>query len=181
MKLFDKILVVIVAVLMVLSGLFGLMLCLRWPITLTYVALTVDMHYLWALALVCILLLAVGIRLLFAPGADKRGLPTSALIRRSEIGGAYITLGALNSMVLRHCRANARVRDCKTHIEIAGETLRILVRISATPETVLPELSDELQHSIKEHIEQLSGITVSNVTVRIESTEAQAAPISRVS
>lgn len=180
MKLFDKILLVFFSVLLMVLCLGVLLLAIGWPLTSVGFAILLWTHCNWVLAIVGIVFFAFAMRMVFAVGAEKRAKPNSALVRRSDIGGSFITVSALNGMVLRHCRADRRVRDCKVSVEVAGDSLRILVRISATPDTVLPELIADLQRSVKEYVEQMSGITVTDVTIRIESTDAPAVAAPRV-
>ena len=83
-------------------------------------------YYAWQNALILagvgLVLLAISIKLLFAGrGAKAPAQPTTALIRQSEIGGAFITLPAIDSMVQRHCRAQARVRDCYSTVRAAED------------------------------------------------------------
>jgi len=122
------------------------------------------------------------LRLIFAPKTQrerKQAQPASALIKTTDNGSAYIALAALEVMAQRHIRGNSRVRDCATSIRVVeGGSVVFSVKLSVLPETPLVELTAELQKSLKEYIEEQSGILVQEISVLVES--ASAAPAARV-
>ena len=125
-----------------------------------------------------VVLLAIAFRLFVAMGKKRdaknaaASAPTSTMIMSGDNGTAYMT--AIDSLVQRHCRANAKVRDCESVVVPAGESasgISIKLKLSVAPDTVIPELSANLQQSLKEYIETLCGVSVNAIDILIVPTQ----------
>ncbi len=118
-----------------------------------------------------LVLLIIALRLFIAMGrretAPKEKAPTSTLLSAGENGTAYITLAALDSLVQRHCRGNQRIKECESSVQAMQSGVAISLKLQVLPDTVIPELSAQLQHSLKEYIETISGISVTGVDILI--------------
>ncbi len=128
-----------------------------------------------------LVLLLICIKLLFAGrGKKTESRPASALMRQTEFGGTFISLEALDSMVQKHCRAISRVREVRTTMQSSETGITIGIRLTVLPDTDVVALTSELQKSLKENIESLTGIQVNEIGVLVESasTPATAAPAS---
>ncbi len=127
-----------------------------------------------------VVLLAVAFRLFVAMGKKREvkaaaaATPTSAVMLSGENGTAYISIAAIDQLVQRHCRANAKVKECESLVVAAQEPctgVNIRLKLSVAPETVVPELSGSLQQSLKQYVESLSGVTVNAVDILIVPTQ----------
>ncbi len=125
-----------------------------------------------------VVLLAIAFRLFVAMGKKRdagnaaASAPTSTMIMSGDNGTAYMTISAIDSLVQRHCRANAKVRDCESVVVPAGESASgIRLKLSVAPDTVIPELSANLQQSLKEYIETLCGVSVNAIDILIVPTQ----------
>ncbi len=129
-----------------------------------------------------IVVLLIALKLVFAGREKKEVQPLSAMIRQSDIGGTFVALSAIDSMVQKHCRAQSRIRDCVSTIHPGDNGITIGIRLSVLPDTDIKTLTDELQRSLKEYIEGLTGITVNEIGVLVESasTPVTNATIARV-
>ncbi len=118
-----------------------------------------------------LVLLIVAMRLFIAMGrretAPKEKAPATALLLSGENGTAYIALTAIDSLVQRHCRANQRIKECESSVLSMQSGVAISLRLQVLPDTVIPELSAQLQKSLKEYIETVSGIAVTGVDILI--------------
>lgn len=128
-----------------------------------------------------LVLLIIALRLFIALGGDGREkeekAPKSTLLHSGENGSAYITLAALDALVQRHCRTNQRIRECESRITASEKGgISIALKLQVLPETVIPELSSELMKSLKEYMENLSGITVNSVDIVIMPTAQPKVP-----
>jgi len=131
------------------------------------------------LAAVGLVILIIALRLMFAGSGKKEEHPTSTLVQATDLGATFITLTALDSLVQKHCRANNRIRNVVSTIHPVREGgVTVSVRLALMPDTDIPELSKELQKSLKEYIEKSSGINVREVGILIEDTSSN--PKSRV-
>lgn len=124
-----------------------------------------------------IVLLAIALRMFVAMGNKREPrtepLPKAALMLNSENGTAYITVAAIDSLVQRHCHANGKIRECESLVIPSAEPasgISIRLRLSVAPETVIPELSAQLQQSLKEYIQTLCGISVIAIDILVIPT-----------
>ena len=122
-----------------------------------------------------VVLLAIAFRLFVAMGKKRDAksaaapMPTSTMIMSGDNGTA-----AIDSLVQRHCRANAKVKECDSVVVPAGESasgISIKLKLSVAPDTVIPELSANLQQSLKEYIETLCGVSVNAIDILIVPTQ----------
>ena len=73
------------------------------------------------------------------------------------------------------CRAISRVKDGHTTLQSTETGVTIGIRLSVLPDTDVVTLSSELQKSLKENVESLTGIAVNEIGVLVESAAAPAA------
>ena len=136
----------------------------------------------WILAGCGIVILLISVKLLFAGRGGKtvqpEPAPAATLMKQSDIGGTFISLEAIDTMVQKHCRAQSRVRDCHSTLRAVEDGVTIAIRLSVLPDTDVVKLTSELQTSLKGYIEGLTGINVKEIGILVESTSAQ--PAARV-
>ena len=180
LKVFDRILlgILLIAAILVSFVLFGVAANLiheeqvNWFISLFYM----ETQNALILAGRGLLLLLISVKLLFAGKGKKADVrPASALMKQTELGGTYISLEAIDSMVQKHCRAISRVKDVHTTLQSTETGVTIGIRLSVLPDTDVVTLSSELQKSLKENVESLTGIAVNEIGVLVESAAAPAA------
>lgn len=186
LSVFDRVLlaILLICVIVFAFALFGMAVGLIPQAMVTdFVGL---FYYCWQNAAILagsgLVLLLIAVKLLFAGrGAKTPAQPTTTLIRQSDIGGSFITLPAIDSMVQRHCRTQTRVRDCFTNLRVTEGGVSIGVRLFVLPDTDVVKLTEELQKSLKEYIEGLTGVHVASADILVESMSATpAGGISRV-
>ena len=177
LKVFDRILlgILLIAAILVSFVLFGVAANLiheeqvNWFISLFYM----ETQNALILAGSGLLLLLISVKLLFAGKGKKADVrPASALMKQTELGGTYISLEAIDSMVQKHCRAISRVKDVHTTLQSTETGVTIGIRLSVLPDTDVVTLSGELQKSLKENVESLTGIAVNEIGVLVESAAA---------
>ena len=185
LKVFDRILlgILLIAAILVSFVLFGVAANLiheeqvNWFISLFYM----ETQNALILAGSGLLLLLISVKLLFAGKGKKADVrPASALMKQTEFGGTFISLEALDSMVQKHCRAISRVKDVHTTLQSSETGVTIGIRLCVLPDTDVVTLSSELQKTLKETIEALTGIQVNEIGVLIESAAAPAATTTAV-
>lgn len=180
LKLFDRLLlgillIVTILVSFVLFGIAANVIAEDWVVSFLSLFYMVSENAL-ILAGVGLVLLLISIKLLFA-GRSKKGdvRPASALMRQTELGGTYISLEAVDSMVQKHCRAVARVKNVNTTLQSTETGITIGIRLCVLPDTDVVTLTSDLQKTLKENIESLTGIQVNEIGVLVESAAPEAA------
>ena len=181
MKLFDRILLVLLLVFVIVFALaLGLLATRIYPaeIIQSFVSLLyADYAIVAMLAVAALLLMAIALRLLFAGSGTKQKeiVPDTTLLQTSDLGATYITISALDAMVQKHCQANPKLRTVNSSIQAAGEGasgIAISLKISIAPDTIVPELTGELQQSLKNHVERNAGLPVNSIAVLVEDMAA---------
>lgn len=142
------------------------------PITsINFLAEIIYAHQINAVIVGCIglVILALALRVMFAGKGKVKSAPqpATALIQASEQGSIFITLAAIDGMVQKHVRNNDRIKGCESQITAVSEGIAIKLKLSLLPDTNIPELTTALQASVKEYIESLSGIQVTEVTILV--------------
>jgi uncharacterized alkaline shock family protein YloU len=186
LKLFDRFLpgILLIATILVAFLLFGIAAQLiQEDVVNGFISLFyMFRHNALILAGSGLLLLLISVKLLFA-GRTKKGdaRPASALMRQTELGGTYIALEAIDSMVQKHCRVIPRVKDVHTTLQSTETGITVGIRLCVLPDTDVVTLSGELQKSLKENIESLTGIQVNEIGVLVESAAPVAATTTAIS
>jgi uncharacterized alkaline shock family protein YloU len=180
LRVFDRILLGILLIVAIVASfvLFGMAANL---ITENMVTSFVALFYMFKenamiLAGCGLVLLLISVKLLFAGKSKKADVrPASALMKQSEFGGTFIALEALDTMIQKHCHAQQRVRDCHTTLQSSEEGVTVGIRLSVLPDTDVVTLTSELQKSLKEYVESLTGINVREIGILIENASAPSA------
>ena len=177
---FDRFLLVLMMLIVIVVGLAFVCMAIG-VITLDMLDTAAVLAYsgLWGRLItgaIGVVLLILGFRIVIAfnrRGGESR--EASVLVNSGEFGSTYITIAALDAMVQKHCRANPKVRECVSHVRPADGQLAIRLKLITLSDVCVPELSNELQSSLKEYIESLSGIVVRDINLTVQSQPAVAA------
>ncbi len=120
-----------------------------------------------------IILLLLALRAFW--GAFKTEKPEKAVSQATEIGEVKISLQTLESMVSRVAQNEVKgIKDVKTNIKVAENGVIIYLRGRILADLELPQVSEQLQKSVKENIETKAGINVKEVKVLVENITTEA-------
>ncbi len=94
----------------------------------------------------------------------------SVLIKTTDNGSILIALSALDTMVQRSVRACAAVRDVESRLlATEQEGVRVLLRVSFAPDSVLPEATAQIQREVKDYVQTHAGVPVTDVQIFVEA------------
>lgn len=126
-----------------------------------------------------LLVFLVSLRLIIGfnkrPKAEKGPAATAATIATGDYGTIQITLAAIDAMIQRHCRANSKVRETTSVVSLREGGVSISLKLVLLSDANVPEVTAELQKSIKEYIEGLTGIVVNDISIMVVHAPAQQA------
>lgn len=133
--------------------------------------LTILTQYPWLYYLLGAVALLLGIVFLWASlaGENKK----SVMISKNEYGQFIISTSAINDMVQNTV---SRYEDIKTNnVKVSHKNNEIIVRTAIEVSTAshLPSVVRMLQKSIKEHIEDCTGLQVKDVNVNIKNNNEE--------
>jgi len=125
----------------------------------------------WEIGIVGLILLLVSLRLLVYALKSKR-LPET-IVRDSELGMVCITLSAVESIVQKVIRDIEDVKESEIYIKKQGDGVSITLKITVNYDVIIPEITSELQKTIKDYVESTAGISVKDVRISVNNVSNQ--------
>ncbi|MGE6229268.1 alkaline shock response membrane anchor protein AmaP [Paenibacillus sp. GbtcB18] len=87
--------------------------------------------------------------------------------QRSEYGDIRISVETVENLSLKAAGRSRGVRDLRARVKVSEAGLEIGIRTVVDGESSIPELTEEIQSAIKNHVEEITGIPVSGVSVYV--------------
>lgn len=122
-----------------------------------------------ALALLGLIPLIIGL----SPPKKRPG----TVLQSGDLGEVRITLSALENMVLRVVQQNRWIRESSRRVLATPQGLVVDLKIKVVADENLPVLTGELQKNIKEYLEGITGIIVSEVKIGVQSVVLDQVPL----
>lgn len=110
----------------------------------------------------CILLASLRF---FYVSIRRGGNSTPSIDQRTEFGDIRISMETVENLSLKAASKHRGVKDLKARIRVADAGLEIVLRAIVDGESPIPQLTEEIQRSVKDHVEETTGIPVAVVTV----------------
>jgi uncharacterized alkaline shock family protein YloU len=114
---------------------------------------------------VSVIFLIVSLRFFFSSFRSGKPKAEKGIRQRSDLGEVNITLQTIQTIAERAARRVKGVRDLKTTVKALESGNMITLRVSVDGETPLPELTQKLQYDVKEQVESIAGVLISEVAV----------------
>ncbi len=174
---FDRFLLILLALLVIAAGL-ALVCTAMNLITADMIAGMAAFAYngIWsALAVggIGAVLLVLAFRVLVAFNSRARETkPESVLVSSGEFGSTFISIAALDGMVQKHCRANPQVKECISTVAPRDEGITVQLKLSTIADINIPDLTAELQRTLKAYVESMSGIPVKDIGILVLNAPA---------
>jgi uncharacterized alkaline shock family protein YloU len=167
MGLFDRLLLIlhslVVAVLSAMVALAG-----TGAASLGWVWESVYLR--WTVAGLALFLFFLSLRLLFSAMRRPRD---GGVDRLTEFGYIRISLETLESIASRAARGVKGIRDLTARVHFSSDSpssVGIGLKITVDGETPIQTLSEERQRTVKEQVEEIAGVEVSQVSVLVKDT-----------
>lgn len=123
-----------------------------------------------------ILLLVMGVYIIMGARLFWAGLIKSrsnqAVVRDSTLGQVRIALQAIESLVEKVVSGFSGIREVKARVITVPQGVGINVKVSISPDTSIPTLSNEIQEQIKEQVLEVTGIEVHDVRILVDKITA---------
>ncbi|EXX86610.1 hypothetical protein BG53_05800 [Paenibacillus darwinianus] len=111
-----------------------------------------------------VVLVLISLRFLYV--ALRRGNASAPSIdQRTDYGDIRISIETVENLALKAASRQRGVKDLRARIRIAESGIDIVLRAVVDGETSIPDLTEDIQKSVKEHVEEITGIPVSGVSV----------------
>lgn len=126
-----------------------------------------------AYLIVAIIFLVVSLRFFFSSFRSNKPKADRGIRQRSDLGEVNITLQTITTIAERAARRIKGVRDMKTSVKALESGNIITLRVSVDGETPLPDLTQKLQQDVKDQVEGIAGVVISEVTVIVTEVAQQ--------
>ncbi len=128
-----------------------------------------------SLLVVSIVFLIISIRLFYlAVRRDKTRSPS--IILPSTYGSVNISIETIQNVALRASTKIKGLSELKARIQMKESGLEIELRTKIDGENSIPRITEEVQRTVKEQVELLTGIPVDKVSVFVSNIVTTSAP-----
>jgi uncharacterized alkaline shock family protein YloU len=135
-------------------------------------------HTAWVV-IVASLLLIIALRMLYLSLRADHSAPPS-IDQRTGYGDVRISLETVENLTLKAASRAKGMRDLKARVNVSEAGIELAIRAVVEGDVPIPDLSEEVQRMVKEHVEEITGIPVSLVSVYIANVASSTSFRSRV-
>lgn len=108
----------------------------------------------------------------------KNNMPS--IDQRTNFGDIKISLETVENLTLKAAARQKGVKDLKARVSVTEAGIELTIRAVVDGDTPIPDLSEEMQRTVKEHVEDITGIPVTSVTVYVANVASTHSFRSRV-
>ncbi|MGI6778075.1 MAG: alkaline shock response membrane anchor protein AmaP [Acetivibrionales bacterium] len=112
------------------------------------------------------------ISLVFLLSGLKSGRNKKSVGRQTNIGEINISLSTIESIVLAASKRVSGIKETRANVYKKDDKVSIVVSMIVYPEINIPELSESMQEKVKKEVEDISGVSVSDVKIVVENIHA---------
>lgn len=123
--------------------------------------------------IVAIIFLIVSLRFFFSSFRSRKPKTERGIRQRSDLGEISIAIQTIQAIAERAARRVKGVRDLKSAVKVQESGTMITLRVSVDGETPFPELINKLQTDVKQQVEEITGLLISEVAVVVTEVAQQ--------
>ena len=134
---------------------------------------------LWTDVSIAIAFVAAGIAILGVQLASVRGGQAGGLVllRDDEEGSVWISVDSIRKLSERTTYGVRSVRDSRVSVKVTRAGLRLGCNLTLRMATDLPEATKDVQRTVHEVVERLTGLKVIDVSVRVHYGRKRDEPV----
>ncbi len=121
-----------------------------------------------AVSAVILILMVLSIRSMFVSTGKQK--VSAALAASTNEGGIYINLDTISDLASKAVKKVDGIRELKVKTVMAEDGANIAIKVALIPDCVIPEVSAEIQKSVKSDIEALCGIAVKKIVIQVDNS-----------
>jgi uncharacterized alkaline shock family protein YloU len=95
------------------------------------------------------------------------------IVHETQHGEVRISLDAVENLVRKVARGIKGVREIKAEISHADGGLKARLRGTISPEVSIPEVSEEIQSTVRQYVKRVVGIEMADVAIHVENIAAE--------
>ncbi|MBM7622760.1 alkaline shock response membrane anchor protein AmaP [Sporohalobacter salinus] len=167
MQILDRIIIFIFTVLLIFISLIMIGSAVEL-IPQSYITAFINQYYGQAVVgVIGAILLLVALRILY-PLFKKKEKNKNTIVRENSLGQIRISLLAIDALVNKAVTQTRGVKEVESKLKVGEKGLNIFLEVIVTPDINIPEISEELQESIKEYLKQTTGVVVGQIEVLVD-------------
>jgi uncharacterized alkaline shock family protein YloU len=117
----------------------------------------------------------------FIVSVRRAGASAPSIIQKTDHGDIRISVETVENLALKAASRTRGVKDLKTRVRVADAGLQIMIRAFIDGDGSIPAMSEDMQRTVSQQVEEATGIPVAEVSVYIANvTQAPASFKSRV-
>ncbi|QGQ97104.1 alkaline shock response membrane anchor protein AmaP [Paenibacillus psychroresistens] len=120
------------------------------------------------------IILLIGIRMFYI-AVRPSSVNSPSIDQRTDFGDIRISVDTVENLALKAAQRSRGVKDLKARVSISPSGLEIIIRTLVDGESSIPNLTEEIQQTVKTQIEEVTGIPVASVSVFVANI-IQASP-----
>ncbi|ABI67895.1 alkaline shock response membrane anchor protein AmaP [Syntrophomonas wolfei] len=117
--------------------------------------------------IVAIVVMAIALVMLVS-GLKYENKPDSIIVDSSLAGQVSITVPAIKVIIMKAVKKVDGVKEIKPAVSTSNDGLLVYLHTAINPDYNVPEMSKSLQQTVKEHLEDIGGLQVSQVKVLVD-------------
>ncbi|WP_424766163.1 alkaline shock response membrane anchor protein AmaP [Paenibacillus sp. sgz302251] len=169
-KVVDKLLLFLYSIIIGCLSVFLLSMGFNW-ISIDLMNDLVDDAYRLSSIQITIAVLGVVLFLLslrfFIVSLQRGSASAPSIDQRTDFGDIRISLETIENLALKAASRQRGVKDLRARIRATDAGLDIVIRAVVDGESSIPVLTEDIQRAVKEHVEDISGVPVTNVSVYV--------------
>lgn len=118
----------------------------------------------WEYGIIALLFFLVSVRFLVS---GLKSQTNGVITKATEMGQISISLNTIESLVERAASQNLSIKDLKTRVKKKDDQVYLNLKVTVLPDTIIPDTISKLQKTVKEYVENISGIKVLDVDVSV--------------
>lgn len=183
MNLFFRGLLVIIAILFVVASVFTIIVTLNESLfngiiqSLVY-WLRINNTARLIVLVISFIFLVLGI-VLFIAGLGGRK-DRKAISKYTNVGEVKISLSSIEEIALTAVGKFSGMKNARAFVAENDDNVTITIKGMVLPDVNIPVLSSEVQQAVKNTVEEVSGLTVSDVKIYIEGIYSNSLPNNKV-
>ncbi|HWI65996.1 MAG TPA: alkaline shock response membrane anchor protein AmaP [Symbiobacteriaceae bacterium] len=121
----------------------------------------------WWIGLVGALFFGVSMRLIYV--AAKRSGGGQPVIHETGLGVVAISLDAVENLVRKTARSIKGVREIRAIVTHRKDGLGVHLTATISPEVSIPQVSEEIQTSVRQYVKRVVGVELADVRIQVEN------------
>lgn len=162
----DRIYIAIMALGYLMASLFLVITAIGWTTPLnTLVGYLLYTTNRWVLGITGTFIFVIALTLFFSSFRSKPDRISA--VHETTLGQIKITIHALEHLVLKAAKSIHGIREVKPLLKSLKSGLVIELRVQVLPDVNIPEVTEELQKTVREYLQKTAGIGVQEIRVLV--------------